>query len=84
MSETRTEIATVDADCDEISRENHIHNDIDDLMNTLDNVHLFGTLELEVLALQTISKPSCMGLIIGLSRNIEHEINKAKLCHLQA
>jgi hypothetical protein len=42
-----------------MTRENHIHNDIDELMNTLDTIRLFGTFELEVLALQTISKPSC-------------------------
>jgi hypothetical protein len=80
----RTEIETVDADSDEMTRENRIHNEIDELMNTLDTMHLFGTLELEVLALQTISKPSYIGLIIGLSRNIEQESSKAKLCHLQA
>jgi len=67
-----------------MTRENHIHNDIDELMNTLDIMYLLGTLKLEVLALQTISKPSCMGLNIGFGRHIEQEISKAKLCHLQA
>jgi len=80
----RTEIETADVDSDEIIRENQFHNDFDELINTLDENAPIWYIGMRGLALQTISKPSCIGIIIGFSRSIEQEISKAKLCHLRA